>query len=139
MWRDLFDRALWVPLRNLKRDERRRSPTYNFGSLLNDEYFSQHPKGKDLAKALWRTLEITRSERTELLLLISTLRPLGSRSAYQDKSRSVSANGVLPRSQLTPDLRKMFAQPEHSSCGHHAHGAVSPDAQTRPSSRCSDR
>jgi predicted NACHT family NTPase len=41
---------------------------YNFGSLLNDEYFSQHPKGKDLAKALWSTFEITRSERTLFML-----------------------------------------------------------------------
>jgi hypothetical protein len=28
-WRDLFDRVLWVPLRNLKQDERRRIAGYN--------------------------------------------------------------------------------------------------------------
>ena len=65
MWQDLFDRVLWLPLRNLKR---RRSSAYNFGSLFYDEYFSQHPQGKDLANALWSTLLQTTSERTLFIL-----------------------------------------------------------------------
>ena len=50
MWRDLFDRLLWVPLRNLKRKERRQVAGYNFGHLFRDEYLSQHPEGDALAK-----------------------------------------------------------------------------------------
>jgi uridine kinase len=43
MWRDLFDRVLWVPLRNLKLQERRQIVEYNFEHLFRHEYFSQHP------------------------------------------------------------------------------------------------
>ncbi|EAU36043.1 predicted protein [Aspergillus terreus NIH2624] len=68
MWQNLFDRVLWLPLRNLKREDRRRSSTYNFGSLFYDEYFSQHPQGKDLADAVWSTLLQTTSERILLIL-----------------------------------------------------------------------
>ncbi|KAL6231121.1 hypothetical protein BDW75DRAFT_233868 [Aspergillus navahoensis] len=65
MWQGLFDRVLWVPLRNLKR---RRSSEYNLRSLFHDEYFSQHRKGKNLAEALWCTLEDSKSERTLFIL-----------------------------------------------------------------------
>ncbi|KAK1637273.1 peptidase C14 [Colletotrichum phormii] len=40
MWRDLFDRVLWVPLRNLKE---RPAPGYNLESLFFDEFF--RPRG----------------------------------------------------------------------------------------------
>ncbi|GAB1216032.1 hypothetical protein ATERTT37_005233 [Aspergillus terreus] len=65
MWKGLFDRVLWLPLRNLKREERR-SSAYNFCSLFYDEYFSQHPRGKDLADALWDTL--AESDKTLFIL-----------------------------------------------------------------------
>ncbi|KAG2414059.1 hypothetical protein HFD88_003250 [Aspergillus terreus] len=65
MWKGLFDRVLWLPLRNLKREERR-SSTYNFRSLFHDEYFSQHPKGEDFAEALWDTL--MRSDKSLFIL-----------------------------------------------------------------------
>ncbi|KAL5358354.1 hypothetical protein BJX96DRAFT_39877 [Aspergillus floccosus] len=68
MWKGLFDRVLWLPLRNLKCEERRRSSPYNFGLLLHDEYFSQHPKGKDLADVLWSTLLQSTGERTLFVL-----------------------------------------------------------------------
>ncbi|TFA99660.1 hypothetical protein CCMA1212_008530 [Trichoderma ghanense] len=54
-WNKLFDRILWVPLRNLKQEERKR-PGYNYERLFNDEYFSlpeSRPKlARELAKAL---------------------------------------------------------------------------------------
>ncbi|KAK0753569.1 hypothetical protein B0T18DRAFT_313554, partial [Schizothecium vesticola] len=68
LWQDLFNRVLWVPLRNLKREERRRFRGYNFGHLFHDEYFSQHPKGDDLAAALWHALGDTKSDRTLFIL-----------------------------------------------------------------------
>ncbi|KAK4107003.1 hypothetical protein N656DRAFT_849775 [Canariomyces notabilis] len=66
-WRDLFDRVLWVPLRNLKRDERRRIAGYDMPDLFRHEYFS-HTQGEVLADALCQTLEDTKSARTLFLL-----------------------------------------------------------------------
>ncbi|KAK0703517.1 NACHT domain-containing protein [Lasiosphaeria miniovina] len=68
LWQDLFNRVLWVPLRNLKRKERLQSSGYNFGYLFYDEYFSQHLKGDDLAKALWDALGDPKSDRTLFIL-----------------------------------------------------------------------
>ncbi|KAI9037821.1 NACHT domain-containing protein [Aspergillus affinis] len=68
MWRDLFDRVLWVPLRNLKREERRQLSAYKFGSLFHDEYFSQHAEGRNLAEELWSALRDTKSRKTLFIL-----------------------------------------------------------------------
>ncbi|RYP18646.1 hypothetical protein DL767_009791 [Monosporascus sp. MG133] len=68
MWRDLFDRVLWVPLRNLKREERRLMAGYNFGNLFRHEYFSQHPEQEKLAQALWHALKDAKSGRTLFIL-----------------------------------------------------------------------
>ncbi|KAK4194277.1 NACHT domain-containing protein, partial [Triangularia verruculosa] len=68
MWADLFDRVLWVPLRNLKQAARREDPGYNFGDLFRDEYFSQHPERSKLAEALWGALQDTESGRTLFIL-----------------------------------------------------------------------
>src|SRR5262249_668601 len=53
IWSELFDRVLWIPLRKLKG----RRGIYNLGELFYDEYFSQHPEGRSLSNALWRTLD----------------------------------------------------------------------------------
>ncbi|KAH8890026.1 hypothetical protein GQ53DRAFT_794983 [Thozetella sp. PMI_491] len=67
-WRELFDRVLWVPLRNLKRKERQ-AAAYNFEDLFYYEYFSG--KGRDdggrLVKELRQILE-TKSSKTLFLL-----------------------------------------------------------------------
>ncbi|KAI1424772.1 ARM repeat-containing protein [Xylaria sp. FL1777] len=68
LWSDLFDWVLWVPLRNLKLEERRRSAEYNFRDLFRHEYFSQHPEGNELADALWRALIETKGARILFLL-----------------------------------------------------------------------
>jgi HEAT repeat protein len=68
IWRDLFDRVLWVPLRNLKQDARRNIAGYNLGHLFRDEYFSQHFEGSSLAQVLWRTVEGARRDRTLFIL-----------------------------------------------------------------------
>lgn len=54
IWSKLFDRVLWIPLRKLKG---RRGVRYNLEELFYDEYFSQHPEGRALSNALWRTLD----------------------------------------------------------------------------------
>lgn len=67
LWPGLFDRLLWVPLRNLKLKERRQVAGYNFGCLFHNEFFFEHPKGDVLAKVLWNAVRDTRM-RTLFLL-----------------------------------------------------------------------
>ncbi|GKT92454.1 peptidaseCc14 [Colletotrichum tofieldiae] len=64
MWRDKFDRLLWIPLRNLKREARTSVPGYNMGHLFRHEYFSG-PEATDLTTALWGE---TPSEKTLFIL-----------------------------------------------------------------------
>ncbi|PTB39549.1 hypothetical protein M441DRAFT_70668 [Trichoderma asperellum CBS 433.97] len=66
-WNNLFDRILWVPLRNLKLEERRQQPAYDFEALLTHEYFSLPNNKPDFAKQLARSLE-TNSAKTLFLL-----------------------------------------------------------------------
>ncbi|KAK0617464.1 armadillo-type protein [Immersiella caudata] len=66
-WSQLFDRVIWVPLRNLKLEERHRAG-YNFFHLFNHEYFSLPNDRPDLSRALSDTMEKTRSSRTLFLL-----------------------------------------------------------------------
>ncbi|KAK4656327.1 hypothetical protein QC762_0059250 [Podospora pseudocomata] len=67
LWQGLFNRVLWVPLRNLK-VEKRQSAGYNFRDLFYHEYFSQDLEGRELSEALWRALKDTKSGRTLLIL-----------------------------------------------------------------------
>ncbi|KAH8649582.1 armadillo-type protein [Ilyonectria robusta] len=66
-WTELFDRLLWVPLRNLKG---RSTPGYNHEELFYHEYFSGqgHDDGRRLAGELWRILKDTHSSRTLFVL-----------------------------------------------------------------------
>ncbi|UKZ66613.1 uncharacterized protein TrAtP1_007785 [Trichoderma atroviride] len=66
-WNDLFDRILWVPLRNLKLEERRQHPAYDFEALLTHQYFSLPNNKPDFAKHLAQALESS-SSRTLFLL-----------------------------------------------------------------------
>ncbi|KAM0490661.1 hypothetical protein ACHAP8_011350 [Fusarium lateritium] len=49
----MFDRVLWIPLRNLKN---RRGCGYNLRSLFYDEFFSQFWNGEKLADQLWEAV-----------------------------------------------------------------------------------
>ncbi|GKT81420.1 peptidaseCc14 [Colletotrichum tofieldiae] len=64
LWHDKFDRLLWIPLRNLKREARTNVPGYNMGDLFRHEYFSS-PEATDLINALWKE---TYSEKTLFIL-----------------------------------------------------------------------
>ncbi|KAF4202962.1 hypothetical protein CNMCM8927_009403 [Aspergillus lentulus] len=55
MWNHLFDWVLWVPLRKLRR-RAETTAAYNLENMFYDEYFSQQPDGKDLARALWQAV-----------------------------------------------------------------------------------
>lgn len=54
MWKDQFDRILWIRLRNLRPRTGRydRDHRYDLNDLFLDEFFSQHPNSKDLSAAL---------------------------------------------------------------------------------------
>ncbi|KAK2589724.1 hypothetical protein QQS21_012597 [Conoideocrella luteorostrata] len=65
-WSQIFDRVLWVPLRNLKLLERQQS-TYNLQDLFIDEYTSQGKNRSELATALFD--EVGRKPSKTLFLL----------------------------------------------------------------------
>lgn len=69
LWRDLFDHLLWVPLRNLKREERQ-TAIYNLHHLVRHEYFPHHRKGDALAEAVCHASE---SPKTESLFILDGL------------------------------------------------------------------
>jgi hypothetical protein len=66
MWYGLYDRILWVPLRNLKQPERRK-PGYSLGDLLVHEFLHVSDQER-LAQALWQEIEGNRSMTTLFLL-----------------------------------------------------------------------
>ncbi|KAM3068307.1 hypothetical protein ACMFMG_009447 [Clarireedia jacksonii] len=65
MWNDLFDRVLWVPLRNLKRKP---DKGYNLEGLFLRDFFLKTPTREHLAKELERELDVTKSGRTLFVL-----------------------------------------------------------------------
>ncbi|KAM0665070.1 hypothetical protein ACQRIU_006223 [Beauveria bassiana] len=64
-WNELFDRVLWVPLRNLKHEGRRKMPVYAFEDLLSHEFLPTNRRG--LVEALSRVLD-AKSSKTLFLL-----------------------------------------------------------------------
>ncbi|KAJ2988052.1 hypothetical protein NUW58_g4180 [Xylaria curta] len=66
LWPELFDRLLWVPLRNLKQEDRKIAG-YSYGHLFHHEYFSHHLKWKTLTEELLERVN-TRDGRTLFLL-----------------------------------------------------------------------
>ncbi|KAK3946775.1 armadillo-type fold domain-containing protein [Pseudoneurospora amorphoporcata] len=71
-WTELFDRVLWVPLRNLKLEDRRRAD-YRFTDLFIHEYFSMSNCREDLAQALNNTLLDAPEKRSRTLFLLDGL------------------------------------------------------------------
>ncbi|KAI0411229.1 hypothetical protein F5X98DRAFT_62079 [Xylaria grammica] len=65
MWCDMFDRVLWVPLRNLKRLGK---TNCNLEAMLHEEYFSQASNGKTFACELWKELEAEKYQKSLFIL-----------------------------------------------------------------------
>ncbi|KAK4075230.1 hypothetical protein Purlil1_12720 [Purpureocillium lilacinum] len=82
-WTRLFDRVLWVPLRNLKLPERAKIAGYNFEHLFNHEYFSLHNK-PELAPAL---LDALKTDSSKTLFLLDGLDEL---------SQDLAGHGSMP-------------------------------------------
>jgi hypothetical protein len=66
MWNDLFDLLLWVPLQKLK--WKSSTTIYNMENLFYDEYFSQHAEGKNLARAMWMSINKSPVQKTLFIL-----------------------------------------------------------------------
>lgn len=65
-WKDLFDRIVWIPLRNLKGW---RPSEYNLEELFYHEYFySEYKKGRVLAHEMWRAVEERKGRGTLFVL-----------------------------------------------------------------------
>ncbi|KAH7160538.1 peptidase C14 [Dactylonectria estremocensis] len=84
-WSQLFDRVLWVPLRNLKLEERRREPGYDFARLFSHEYFTLPNNRPDLARELSHALE-TKNSKTLFLL-----------DGLDEVSQDLTGDGSMPR------------------------------------------
>ncbi|KKP06021.1 peptidase C14 [Trichoderma harzianum] len=70
-WNNLFDRVLWVPLRNLKLKERCEIAGYNFEQLFAHEFFSLSSEKSTFARELFLAYELeleTNNSKTLFLL-----------------------------------------------------------------------
>ncbi|KAJ2972067.1 hypothetical protein NQ176_g7367 [Zarea fungicola] len=92
-WNELFDRVLWVPLRNLKLPARLNMPKYTFKDLFSHEFLLPE-KEPDLAGALHRALEAA-SSRTIFLL-----------DGLDEVSQDLAGEGSIPRF-----LKDLLSQP----------------------------
>ncbi|KAI1357155.1 hypothetical protein F5Y08DRAFT_347218, partial [Xylaria arbuscula] len=90
-WNALFDRILWIPLRKLKLEERRRAG-YDFYQLFLDEYFSYSEDKENFAKAL---SNVIKDQKTLYLL-----------DGLDEVSQDLSGDGAMPEF-----LQELIKQP----------------------------
>ncbi|OAA54617.1 Armadillo-type fold protein [Cordyceps fumosorosea ARSEF 2679] len=83
-WNELFERVLWVPLRNLKLPERCGMPKYTFEDLFSHEYLLP-TNGQNLARALFHALN---TENSKTLFLLDGL---------DEISQDLTGDGGMPR------------------------------------------
>lgn len=83
-WNELFDRVLWVPLRNLKLSERRKKAKYTFEHLFSHEFLLP-TNGQSLARALSRELD---SKTNKTLFILDGL---------DEVSQDLIGDGSMPR------------------------------------------
>ncbi|KAI0182207.1 pfs domain-containing protein [Xylaria flabelliformis] len=65
MWRNMFVRILWLPLRSLKKLHK---TNCNLEAMLREEYFSQTTKGEKFARDLCKNLEANQYKETLFIL-----------------------------------------------------------------------
>ncbi|KAF2964352.1 hypothetical protein GQX73_g9230 [Xylaria multiplex] len=85
MWRNMFARILWVPLRNLKELTGEKC---NLKGMLFQEYFSQTPRGEEFAYEL--SIKLERDNYKETLFILD-----GLDEVYEDLNRDSSMFSFL--------------------------------------------
>ncbi|KAI1369379.1 hypothetical protein F5Y08DRAFT_293166 [Xylaria arbuscula] len=65
IWRNMFSRILWIPLRNLKILDK---ANCNLKAMFHQEYFTNVSKGEKFAEELWTELEADKFENTVFIL-----------------------------------------------------------------------
>jgi len=83
-WNELFERVLWVPLRNLKLPERCSMPKYTFEDLFSHEFLLP-ANGQNLAGVLFRALN-AKSSKTLFLL-----------DGLDEVAQDLTGDGGMPR------------------------------------------
>lgn len=64
LWNDIFDRIFWLPLREIKANDK----IYDLGHLICEEYLYETPGKEALAKQVWTALAKAKFHRTLFLL-----------------------------------------------------------------------
>ncbi|KAJ2968352.1 hypothetical protein NQ176_g9220 [Zarea fungicola] len=101
-WNKLFDRVLWVPLRNLKLKERR-APTYTLEDLICHEFFGT-AENKDLARALSNAFQANKSKTLFLLD--------GLDEVSQDlKTQDLTTQDLESQNGMSQFLKMLLEQP----------------------------
>ncbi|KAM3526335.1 hypothetical protein MY4038_006891 [Beauveria bassiana] len=104
-WNELFDRVLWVPLRNLKHEGRRKMPVYGFEDLLSHEFLPTNKRS--LAEALSRVLD---AESSKTLFLLDGLDEV-SQDLTGDAGMARFLNRLLSQPSVIITARPSAAPP----------------------------
>ncbi|PMB64413.1 Protein NLRC3 [Beauveria bassiana] len=104
-WNELFDRVLWVPLRNLKHEGRRKMPVYAFEDLLSHEFLPTNKRS--LAEALSRVLD---AESSKTLFLLDGLDEV-SQDLTGDAGMARFLNRLLSQPSVIITARPSAAPP----------------------------
>ncbi|KAM3495226.1 hypothetical protein MY3957_001457 [Beauveria namnaoensis] len=104
-WNELFDRVLWVPLRNLKHEGRRKMPVYAFEDLLSHDFLPTNKRS--LAEALSRVLD---AESSKTLFLLDGLDEV-SQDLTGDAGMARFLNRLLSQPSVIITARPSAAPP----------------------------
>ena len=95
-WKELFDRVLWVPLRNIKRQQ---NAQYNLGTLFDHEYFRNNPAREYLKAALWSEVHSDRATNS------------GNRTLFILDGLDELSQEMDPNNDMFRFLQDLLAQP----------------------------
>lgn len=95
-WKELFDRVLWVPLRNVKRQQ---NIQYNLETLFDHEYFRNNPKHEVLANTLWSEVHS------------ASINNSGNKTLFVLDGLDELAQELDPNNDMFPFLKYLLDQP----------------------------
>ncbi|KAI0855015.1 ARM repeat-containing protein [Xylaria cubensis] len=109
IWRDLFDRILWVPLRNLKQKPKE---GFTLEGLFIRDFFYNTPKRQDLARELENALHNSKYART--LFVLDGLDEI-SEGLYQSSEVYLFLQFLLQRPNVIITCRPSVKLPNYLS------------------------